>query len=234
MYHNINSDKYSNDIDLFKKHLMYIQDNYNIVLPEDKLTANNICLTFDDAFFNFYEYVFPLLKEYNIKVILAVPTKFILESTVSSKDTRLNIMHDKRYDNINEAPFCTFEELKEMSDSGLVRIASHSHSHINLTSCDNLIEELEVSKSILESKLNIVCDIFIFPFGKYNKKVIKEAKKRYKYLFRIGSGVNKSFNGINGVIYRVSADNLKNEYEIFSFVNMLKYKVKSLVSYFRG
>jgi peptidoglycan/xylan/chitin deacetylase (PgdA/CDA1 family) len=232
MYHNINSDKYSNDLDLFEKHLIYIKENYNIVLPEDKLKNKNICLTFDDAFYNFYYYVFPLLKKYNIKAILAVPTKYILDSTSLNCKERLDIPHDDTYSSIEKAPFCTFEELQIMSDSGLLKIASHSHNHVNLNECNNLKEELELSKKIIENKLNIICDTFIFPFGKYNNLVLNESKKYYKYLFRIGNGINNDFNGINDVIYRVNGDGLKDYKDIFSFKNMLKYKIKSFIKSF--
>ena len=229
MYHNINADKYSNDLNIFKKHLLYIKDNFNIVFPEDKLKEKNICLTFDDAFFNFYEYVFPLLKELNIKVILAVPTKFILEDSSLEKGKRLDVLHDETYLQIEKAPFCTYKELKEMSDSGLVKIASHTVSHINLNKCKNLSFELKDSKKILEAKLDISCDTLIFPFGKYDDRVLEEARKEYKYLFRIGNGINKDFTGTKDVIYRINADNLKDEKEIFSFFNMTKYKIKSFI-----
>jgi len=226
MYHNINSDKYSNNLEIFKKHLIYIKNNFNIVFPNDKLKGDDICLTFDDGFYNFYIYVFPLLQELNIKVILAVPTAFILDDTKELKEHRLRIKHDDTYTNIQKAPFCTFKELKIMSDSGHVKIASHSHSHVNLNKCDNLEFELKQSKKILENKLNIVCDTFIFPFGKYNDDILKQTKKYYKYQFRIGNAINNNFDGINDVIYRINADSLKNHNELFSIKNMIKYKIK--------
>jgi peptidoglycan/xylan/chitin deacetylase (PgdA/CDA1 family) len=234
MYHNINSDKYSNDLNIFKKHLLYIKNNFNVVFPEDKLKDKNICLTFDDGFYNFYVYVFPLLKELNIKAVLAVPTKFILDDTVVNQQDRLNIKHDDTYMNIDKGAFCTFKELKEMSDSGLVKIASHSHNHIDLSTCDNLDFELQESKQILEKKLNMECDSFVFPYGKYNQTVIRKAKQKYKYLFRIGNAINEDFSGINGTIYRINADGLKDEKSIFSHTNMLKYKIKSFIKSFLG
>ncbi|MCW9026647.1 MAG: polysaccharide deacetylase family protein [Thiovulaceae bacterium] len=232
LYHNINSDKYSNDYEVFEKHLEYIKKNFNVVLPGDKLKGKDICLTFDDGFYNFYEYVYPLLKKFDLKAILAVPTKYILDKTEIDKRERLNILHDETYSNIDRAPFCTYEELLEMSDSGYIKIASHSHSHVNLEKCNNLIEELELSKNLLESKLNINCDTFIFPFGKYNDEVVNEVKKRYKYLFRIGNGINKNFGGIKGVIYRINADSLEDEKIIFSFSNISKYRLKSFIKSF--
>jgi len=232
MYHNINSDKYTNNLEIFEKHLKYIKENFNIVLPGDSLGKKNICLVFDDGYYNFYNYVFPLLKELNIKMMFAIPTAFILDVTKVEKKKRLNIKHDEAEQNVEYAPYCTYEELKEMSDSGLVKIASHSVNHVDLTKANNLILELNDSKKNLEKKINIKCDSLVLPFGKYDEKVISEAKKIYKYIFRIGNGINKDFLGIKGLIYRVSADNLKNEKDIFSWQNMLKYRLKSFLKSF--
>lgn len=232
MYHNINADKYSNDLEIFKEHLLYLRRHYTIVLPSDKITENSICLTFDDAFYNFYVYVFPLLKELDIKVLLAVPTQFILDDTKEYSENRLSIKHDDTYTQIDKAPFCTFKELKEMSDSGLVKVASHSHAHVNLQETKDLNFELSHSKKLLEEKLGINCDTLVFPFGKYDDNVLEASEKLYSYFFRIGNGVNKDFSGIHKVIYRVNADDLKNAKDIFSFKNMIKYKFKSFIKSF--
>ncbi len=232
MYHNINSDKYSNSLEIFEKHLKYIKKNFNIVLPGDTLGKKNICLVFDDGYYNFYNYVFPLLKELNIKMMFAISTAFVLDTTKVDKNIRLGIKHDETERNKEKAPYCTYKELKEMSDSGLVKIASHSINHVNLENIKDLDLELNGSKEILEKKLNIKCDSLVLPFGKYDEKAIKEAKKIYKYIFRIGTGINKDFSGIKGLIYRVSADNLENEKDIFSWQNMLKYRLKSFIKSF--
>jgi peptidoglycan/xylan/chitin deacetylase (PgdA/CDA1 family) len=229
MYHNIGSDKYSNDLELFKKHLSYIKESFIVTLPQENLSGKNICLTFDDGFYNFYEYVFPLLKELNLKAILAVPTKFILDDTTIPKESRLSIKHDETYAQMDKAPFCTFKELQEMSQSGFVKLASHSHSHVDLSTCKDLEFELQKSKELLEQKCGITCDTLVFPFGKYNKTVVEMARREYKYLFRIGNAINSDFNGINGVIYRINADGLKDKKSIFSKTNILKYRIKSLI-----
>lgn len=232
LYHNINADKYSNNIDTFEHHLVYIKKYFQVVWPGDQLGEKNICLTFDDGYYNFYAYVYPLLVKYNIKAVLAIPTKFILDNTDIENKKRLSVYHDDAWDCYKQAPFCTFEELKEMSESGYVKIASHTHSHANLINCNNISEELLLPKKILEEKLGIVCDTFMFPYGKYNAEAVKKASAIYPYLFRIGNGINKDFNGIKGLIYRIDADNLKNEKDIFSFCNMSKYRLKSFVRTF--
>lgn len=72
-------------------------------------------------------------------------------------------------------------------------------------------------------------DSFVFPFGKYNQNILKEAQKYYKYNFRIGNAIHKDFSGINGAIYRVDGDGLKTPNEIFKFKKILKYKLKGFI-----
>ena len=233
MYHHVNSDRCSNDLEIFEAHLRYISQNYTSLFPGEEVTAKSVCLTFDDAYADFYYFIFPLLKKYNLKALLAVPTKYILDETNYTKDIRLDFEHNDLFHNYTKATFCTFMELREMIDSGLVQIASHSHSHTNLLQ-DNvdLEEELLASKHILEEKLNIKVDSFVFPFGKYDDAIAKEAHKHYKYLFRIGNALHNDFRGIKGIIYRVDGDNLAKIDALFSFKNRLKYHFKALIKRF--
>ncbi len=228
MYHHVNSDRCSNDLAIFEEHLKYIKENFVSVFPGEKVEKNSICLTFDDAYADFYFLIFPLLKKYNLKALLAIPSKYILEDTDELPENRMNFEHNDLFINYEKATFCTYKELKEMRDSGLVEFASHSHSHINLLENEvDLNLELRVSQEILEEKLGVKVDSFVFPFGKYNQSILKEAKKYYKYNFRIGNAIHKDFFGINGAIYRVDGDGLKSADEIFKLSKILKYKFKA-------
>lgn len=230
MYHHANSDLCSNDVEILNRHLEYISKNFKAIFPGEEVTKNSICLTFDDGYADFYFLIFPLLKKYGLKATLAVPTKFILDDTKLSPKERMSFKHNDIFKNYQKAPFCTFKEMDEMIKSGLVKIASHSHSHVVLSDENiNLDEELLLSKEILEKKLKIDVDSFFFPFGKYNKDVLKEAKKHYKYIFRIGNALQKDFEGINGVIYRVKGDGLKSFDEIFRGTKLFKYWFKGLI-----
>ncbi|NLK66704.1 MAG: polysaccharide deacetylase family protein [Campylobacteraceae bacterium] len=229
MYHHLNSDRCSNDVGIFEEHLRYISKNFTSVFPGEDVGQKSICLTFDDAYADFYFLTYPLLKKYNLKAVLAVPTKYILDDTDLSAETRMNYEHNDLFINYEKATFCTFKELKEMLDSGLVQIASHSHTHTNLLENGvSLDDELKLSKEILEAKLNIKVDSFFFPYGKYNAEILEETKKLYKYAFRIGNAVHRDFSGINGVIYRVNGDGLKKADEIFTMSAMMRYKLKAL------
>ena len=230
MYHHVNSDRCSNEYSIFESHLAYISENMTAVFPSDeRLEKNSICLVFDDGYFDFYHLIYPLLKKYKLKVLLGVVPSVTLDKTDKSIQARLAPEHNHLFSEYKNGTFCTYEELKEMQDSGLVRIASHSLTHVNLLEDGvNLRAELQESQALLEKKLGTKVESFIFPFGKYNQAVLDETKKYYKYAFRIGNGVNPDFSGVSGVIYRIDADNLKDASSIFSFKNMLKFRLKSL------
>ncbi|RBQ29873.1 polysaccharide deacetylase [Aliarcobacter vitoriensis] len=230
MYHHVNSDRCSNDLTIFEEHLKYIKKHFTTIFPNEKVGKNSICLTFDDAYADFYFLIFPLLKKYNLKALLAIPSRYILDDTDEKAEARMNFEHNDLFLNYQKATFCTYKELKEMRDSGLVIFGSHSHSHINLLEKDVDIDlELRFSKEILEEKLGTKIDSFVFPFGKYNQDILKEAQKYYKYNFRIGNAIHKDFSGINGAIYRVDGDGLKSPNEIFKFGKITKYRFKGLV-----
>jgi peptidoglycan/xylan/chitin deacetylase (PgdA/CDA1 family) len=232
MYHHIDSDDkaLSNPLALFKEHLLYIKQNYNVVLDPSELQSDrlNVMLTFDDAYFDFYHYVYPLLQELDLKALLAVPTAYILQNTRKEAVTRLSLKHNDMEENAEEyAPFCTYEELREMQQSLHVKIASHSHNHVNLTEEDcDVSYELTHSKQLLEKNLGIKIEDFVLPFGKYNDDVITKVKRNYKRVYRIGNALNKDFSGIKGLIYRVKGDELQSKDTLFSFSNMLRYHCK--------
>ncbi|MDX4013046.1 polysaccharide deacetylase family protein [Aliarcobacter skirrowii] len=230
MYHHVNSDRCSNDLSIFEEHLKYIKNNFKTIFPGEKVTQKSVCLTFDDAYADFYFLIFPLLKKYNLKALLAIPSKYILDDTEELPENRMNFEHNDLFENYKKATFCTYKELKQMQESGLVVFGSHSHSHVNLLE-DNvdLDLELRVSKEILEEKLNTKIESFVFPFGKYNQNILEKAKLYYKYNFRIGNAIHKDFSGINGAIYRVDGDGLKTADEIFKTTKLLKYKFKGLI-----
>ncbi|RXK12342.1 polysaccharide deacetylase [Halarcobacter mediterraneus] len=234
MYHHVNSDRCSNDLEIFEKHIKYISENFKTTFPTDeKLKGNYACLIFDDAYVDFYYLIFPILKKYKVKALLAVPTKYILNSCENDTSLRMSFEHNDEFKNYEKGTFCTFEEMKEMIASNLVQIVSHSHTHTNLLEENiDLDQELNLSKKILEDKLNIKVETFVYPFGKFNKEIAQQTHKVYKYSFRIGNAIHKDFSGIKGINYRVNADGLKTADEIFKFPKILKYKFKALIKSF--
>lgn len=220
LYHRVNAKRYSSPYETLREHLTYLARNYPIVVPGDKIPffKLNICISFDDAYFDFYHFVFPLLKELNIRAVLAVPTQHIQERVSMPADERLQ-SSDKK------VALCSWEELREMVKSGLVHIASHTHTHSSLVNSDiDLKLEIEESKKTLEEKLGIKINSFAYPMGQFNTKIHKLVKNNYRYVMRIGNGCNFSWHNINDIIYRIPSDNPPSE--------NAPLKLKKFISYF--
>jgi len=103
-------------------------NNYYAVSLDDVIAArkgqkplpeNAFLLTFDDGYKSFYTHVLPLLKEYKYPAVLALVGKW--SSTPQGQQVR--------YGNKDYKPrdfFLSLEEIKTISQSNLVEIASHS------------------------------------------------------------------------------------------------------------
>lgn len=238
MYHHVNSDDLplSNSDVMMKAHLELISERYTTIFPGETITNNSICLTFDDAYYDFYYYVFPLLKKYNLKALLAVPSAFILENTDIDPVKRLSLKHQDIYENYQTfAPFCTYAELREMVQSGHVEIASHSMHHVNFTQEGvDLEKEIFGSKVMLEDKIGCRIDSFVLPFGKYNDAAVALAREHYSYVFRIGNALNPSWDGIGGLIYRIKGDELKRPCSLFNPLKQLSFWCKTLVKWIKS
>ena len=236
MYHRIGTGKHANSEEMLRAHLTFLKERYTIVLPGDPLQKGklSICLTFDDASFDFYRYVFPMLKELNIRALLGIPARYILDSTALSPEERLSVpytlaMQDGFFD--RKAPFCTWEELNEMVRSGHVEAASHSFMHCNLTfDFVDLNREVVASKHIIETNLSQPVSSFIYPFGRMNLGLHEYVAQYYPYTFRIGSSLNWGWGNGRKPISRIIGDQMKGHASLLSFSNLAKYALKGLAA----
>jgi peptidoglycan/xylan/chitin deacetylase (PgdA/CDA1 family) len=240
LYHRIGNGKRSNPPDTMRDHLEYIAGRYRTVLPGDVLDpfSPSVCLTFDDATYDFYHYVYPLLKRLHLRAVLAVPVRFIQNSSQVHSSTRLSVpyliaMKDNVYR--THVPFCTWEELQEMTSSGHVEIASHSFSHVHLLTPNlDLDHEIAGSQRILQTLLKKKIRTFVYPFGKFNHSVHQKVRQHYEFAMRIGTAWNWSWQNRSQVIYRVICDNLPSIRYPFSFLRKGIYAWSYLINSIRG
>ncbi len=128
-YHDISNGFVGNNFSLRKKDLVtqfdYLKAHYNVVSLQDlrdasagvkELPEKAVLLTFDDGLMSFYENVFPLLKEYKFKAVFAIVVKWTEDGAAP----------DYGFKDSNPK-MATWAQLKEMSESGLVEIVSHSY-----------------------------------------------------------------------------------------------------------
>ena len=133
----------------FEKQLRYLTKNEYTTVGSDSLleiskerrgnSPRTVALTFDDATGSFWATAFPLLKKYGFRAILfAIPglvpddsqTYPNLEDVWAGRSPFEEIVHRERLQ-----PLCTWSELIEMHQSGIVDVQSHSltHSRINVS-----------------------------------------------------------------------------------------------------
>ena len=169
--------------------------------------------------------------------MLGVPAGFIQPKSSLAPEIRLGVPYSQtmKADVFRtHHPFCTWEELKEIQESGLVEIASHSMTHSNLLKEGvDLISEVEGSKKLLEKMLKIKVQTFIYPLGKFNRPLHTYVKKHYEFAMRIGAALNFGWQNHSGIIYRVLSDNLTSIEEPFKKTRYLSYAWFYLVNSLR-
>lgn len=104
------------------------ENNYQPVSIDQILDASQgkttlpdkaVLLTFDDGYSSFYTRVFPMLKAYQWPAVLAPVGRWI--------DTPLDQKVLYGNTEVERSRFLTWEQIREVSDSGLVEIASHTY-----------------------------------------------------------------------------------------------------------
>ena len=150
-------------------------NNGKISLPEKP-----ILVTFDDGYASNYEYIFPILKKYNVKVSIFVVT-------------------DKIGKEVDGKKYLSWEQCKEMQDSGLVEIFSHSKRHVFYDKLpvrqirDDVIESYKIIEEKLGSK-NL--KVFAYPYGAYTKETVWTLKLNGMdmQVYDLGMNYSNDFN----------------------------------------
>jgi peptidoglycan/xylan/chitin deacetylase (PgdA/CDA1 family) len=176
MYHSVNpvSDRERNrlivPVEIFDRQMRFLKEhNYNVVsldslIPlleaKKKIPPKTVAITFDDGYKDNYTYAFPILKKYQLPA-----TNFIIVQEVGrSQDDRLS-----------------WKQIKEMQDSGLIKIGSHSIGPdplYKMKTEQELRRQIFDSKKILEEKLECKVFAFSYPEGMFDlhmRELVKEA-----------------------------------------------------------
>ena len=111
----------------FENDLVWFRDNgYTTITTAElagylegkgEMPAKPVILTIDDGKYGVYKWAWPLLKKYGMRGSLAVIGDKIDDATRAP---------EKRKD--DDEPYCTWDEIKEMHDSGAVEIVSHTQN----------------------------------------------------------------------------------------------------------
>lgn len=128
---------------------------------ENRFKKKYIILTCDDGYKNNYEIIFPILKEFNTKVVI------YLVSNINYNKWDIDLYGSKKLELMNE------KEIKEMIKSGLVEFGGHTLNHIDFHKVDieTARKEIFENKIDLEKKYNISLVSFAYPWGHLTKEV---------------------------------------------------------------
>lgn len=182
MYHSILDDesrsgKYIITPKALEEDMLYLKEKgYEFITVSDLISYKNnqrdlpqkcVTLTFDDGYYNNYNYLFPLLKKHNLKAVLSVVG--IYADMYSKEGEVMN----------NNYSHATWTQLKEMSESGLVEIENHSYN----------MHDYAVRKGILRNKnedkhhYKILLNEDILKMQERMKKYIGEEPACFTYPF---------------------------------------------------
>lgn len=153
-------------------HFISYQDLIDYNNGQKKLYKKSCVLTFDDGCRDIYTNAYPILQKYNIPF-----TMFVVTNAVGADGC------------------ASWEELKEMQDSGLALIASHStnHTEFNKLSVEETLENVDSSYKALEENLGEQkTKIFTYPYGLYSQEQLEPLKEEGYVINLTDNKINKS------------------------------------------
>ena len=183
-YHQIN-DKDENaltvHVDQFEAQMAYLAENgYHAITPAQMLDAwengtelpdKPVIITFDDGYVDNYKNAYPILKKYGLKGTIFAVTDYL-----------------GTYPN-----YFTWAQAKEMQDSGVMEIESHTLSHMELTTAgseEELRHQLVDSKKALDWHLGKDVRFIAYPCGSYNEEIERIAHEAgYRAAFTVHYGL---------------------------------------------
>lgn len=185
------------DLEFLKKNhysTLTMKDLIAYANGQKELPEKPIILTFDDGYLNNYQYVYPLLKKYNMKIVLSIIGKNTDDFT-SIPDDNLDYSH------------VTWGQIKEMQQSGLVEIQNHTYDLHKISwkrfGCkknkgeslahyeQTLTEDIGKLQQEITEKTGTTPDTFTYPYGTVSKESFPIIKKLgFKASLSCDYGVN--------------------------------------------
>lgn len=222
---NLDADRYAVSTTQLTRQFEWLRRNGYTPVSIDDITAAKqhgkplpdgaVLLSFDDGLASAYEIVFPLLKQFNYPAVVAPVVSW----------TELKPGETVEYNNgrLGREALLTAGQIREMADSGLVEIASHSYDlhhgvlgnpqgNLQPAAITRIYDpdtasyesdeaykkrirtDLKRSSEALKAITGLVPRVIVWPFGKYNQ-VIEEIADSLG--MSVSLGVQEGINPVN-------------------------------------
>ncbi len=185
-----------------EKQLAYLVDNgYDPIWFQDLSHVEDydkpVILTFDDGYDDNYTELFPLLQKYNVKA-----TVFIIGNAMGKTHKM------------------TAEQIKELSDSGLISVQSHGYTHHDMDKMDEATLEYELGETwrVLTRVTGKIPTVLCYPTGYYNSTTIKVAERYYQFGLKMQGGL---YNTSKDNPYKVSRYYVSRYTDIYTFASYI-------------
>lgn len=170
LYHSVDDSQMEDSVSpaVFLRQMEYLcEKGYRVIslgeIANYRNTGNGerlsmtLAITFDDGYRSLYRHAAPILRRFGFPATVFLPTKHV--------GGHSEWVHPS-------APLLTWKEILAMETDGIL-FGSHGHSHRDLTALtqEQVREELETSKKILEDKLGKPVAHIAYPFSKSNAMV---------------------------------------------------------------
>ena len=186
-----------------EKQLAYLVDNgYDPIWFQDLAHVEDydkpVILTFDDGYDDNYTELFPLLQKYQVKA-----TVFVIGNAMGKSHKM------------------TEEQVKELSDSGLVSIQSHGYTHHDMDKMDEDTLEYELGESwrVLTRVTGKIPTVLCYPTGYHNSTTVKVAERWYQFGLKMQGGL---YNTSRDNPYKVSRYYVSRYTDIYTFASYIK------------
>ena len=120
----ISPSQFEQDLKMLREkgcHTVTVSNLTDYVYSDKPLPENPVMLTFDDGYYNNYLYAYPLLKKYECSAVIS-PIAYYSE-LYSNSDEKQGASY----------AHCTWQQLAEMQESGLVEVQNHSYNMHSLS-----------------------------------------------------------------------------------------------------
>lgn len=118
---------------------LFLDEMHELRKKAAKPKGKYCCLTFDDGYLDNYIFAYPLLKKYGLKGTIFVSPECV--DLNRNKSATLFDVWDGRQDlrSLVKSAYLNWDEMREMQNSGVIDIQSHTMSHTKYFSSDKLV-----------------------------------------------------------------------------------------------